>query len=400
MRGAASLAAQRIHEVLAAVLAAIVLRPLRAVLNALFPPSEYDGLSPAVCCKAALQFATTVLANSNNTNPAGTIAGGRASLPDADSDGSGGSSSASPQHIWLTTGFSTAKQEAVDAQSLLLVALHSPLHPKSKPYLRKLSMAIHNLLSTEAHIKAVGYSIQTAQGLHLSHIFSASSYPFVALVQPPLTSSSNSSSSAVTKLNLLLRAEGPALVEYNVDHLASIIQACLTRHQVQVAEMTSRRLQQQEETELRRIQDEEYRLSLEADQEREREERRRREEALRAEQEALRAEQRQLERYRAAQDLLRDSDDAMASGGTERPTNIRFVLPSGAKLNHKFHAGSPVAVLFAYLFVHFRDHGVPMGRIGLSTSFPKQSLDENDPRTLCEAQLTPQAVLMVQDLDA
>jgi hypothetical protein len=57
-------------------------------------------------------------------------------------------------------------------------------------------------------------------------------------------------------------------------------------------------------------------------------------------------------------------------------------------------------VLFAYLHVHFHDRNVPMGRIGLSTSFPKQSLDEDDPRTLVEAQVAPQAVLMVQDLDA
>jgi FAS-associated factor 2 len=166
-----------------------------------------------------------------------------------------------------------------------------------------------------------------------------------------------------------------------------------------VAEAAARRLQQQEEAELRRAQDEEYRIGLEADQEREREDRRRREEAHRAEQEALRAEQRKLERYRAAQDLLRSSDDAVASASAE-PTSVRFVLPSGAKLNHKFSEASPVSVLFAYVLVHLQDHNVAMGRIGLSTSFPKRGLDEADPRTLREAQLAPQAVLMVQDLDA
>ena len=31
---------------------------------------------------------------------------------------------------------------------------------------------------------------------------------------------------------------------------------------------------------------------------------------------------------------------------------------------------------------------------------PKRSLDEDDSQTLAEAQLSPQAVLMVQDLDA
>jgi FAS-associated factor 2 len=372
---------QRIQEVLVFI-AALLWRPIQALYQMLFPPSDFDGLSPAVCCKAALDFATNVLSNdatnSTNNNNYQTVA--------------------SP---WLTSGFSTAKQEAVDSQSLLLVVLHSPLHPKSKPYLNKLSGALQNLLRTEAHIRAVGFSIQTAQGLYLSQVFSASSYPFVALVQPPvtgkITSSNNSdhdtgsNNNSPTRLNLLVRAEGPALVEYNVDHLVAIVQACLTRHQVQVAEALARRLQQEEESQLRRMQDEEYQMSLAADQQREREERERRQRELHAEQE-------KLDRHQHAQRLLQENDDAVANGA--KTANVRFVLPSGGKLNHKFDETGALAVLFAYLKVHFREHNIPIENIGLSTSFPKRSLDEDDSQTLAEAQLVPQAVLMVQDLDA
>ena len=132
-------------------------------------------------------------------------------------------------------------------------------------------------------------------------------------------------------------------------------------------------------------------MSLAADQQREREERERRQVALHAEQE-------KLDRHQRAQRLLQENDDAVASGA--KTANVRFVLPSGGKLNHKFDEAGTPAVLFAYLKVHFREHNVPIENIGLSTSFPKRSLDEDGSQTLVEAQLAPQAVLMVQDLDA
>jgi UBX domain len=383
---------QRIQEVLAFV-AALLWRPIYALYRALFPPSDFDGLSPAVCCKAALDFATHVLSNSNDSSNSSS---NPTASPTSQNHSSTAAAAASAG--WLTSGFSTAKQEAVDSQSLLLVVLHSPLHPKSKPYLNRLSKAVGNLLRTEAHIRAVGYSIQTAQGLYLSQVFSVASYPFVALVQPPVTgkitssgSENSSNSNSPTRLNLLVRAEGPALVEYNVDHLVAIMQACLTRHQVQVAEALARRLQQEEESQLRRMQDEEYQMSLAADQQREREERQKQQMALHAEQE-------KLNRHQQAQRLLQENDDAVASGA--KTANVRFVLPSGGKLNHKFDETGTCAVLFAYLKVHFHEHNIPIETIGLSTSFPKRSLDEDDSQTLVEAQISPQAVLMVQDLDA
>jgi hypothetical protein len=84
-------------------------------------------------------------------------------------------------------------------------------------------------------------------------------------------------------------------------------------------------------------------------------------------------------------------------------TRIRFVLPSGKKVIRKFAADERVSVLRAFLTLYFHDNNMAeMPNIGLSTAFPKKCFDhESDEQlTLREAGLSPQAVLMVQDLDA
>lgn len=363
-----SATSNRVFEILL-ILARLLVWPLRRLLEAVFPSGDLDGLSPAVCAKAATEFTALV-----NHHP----------------------------HLWLQVGFAAAKQEALDTSSLLLVYLHSPLHPKGNVFLNTFSATLHNLLGGNEQVLAVGFSIHTAQGLQLAQVFRATSYPFVALVQTPLNgrnntgSSSNSSSSTSrnngpTTLNLLLRAEGPSLLEWKLDHFIAHIQASLTRHQVLVAEATARRLQQAEETALRQQQDEEYQQALQQDQQREKDEQ------IKAQQVA-REQQRRIDRLRNAQQMMRNNNNDTSSSG--RTANIRFVLPSGVKLNQRFGASQSIGILFAYLVVHFHENDIPIEHIGLSTSFPRNTLEESDPRTLEEAELLPQAVLMVQDLDA
>jgi FAS-associated factor 2 len=53
------------------------------------------------------------------------------------------------------------------------------------------------------------------------------------------------------------------------------------------------------------------------------------------------------------------------------------------------------------LVLHFEEARVEMKNFGISTNFPKRSFgEEEDGLTLVEAGLSPQAVVMVQDLDA
>jgi FAS-associated factor 2 len=164
------------------------------------------------------------------------------------------------------------------------------------------------------------------------------------------------------------------------------------RHAAVLSEFHVRRLYQQQESELRRQQDEEYQATLRADQERERQQR----EA----QESARSEQQAKEQQlRDAQDLVQPEP----APGTPGTTMVRFVLPAGKKINRRFvSAHTTIRALKAFVRLHCHENQVEMGTIGLSTSFPRVTYNEteDEPLTLEEAGLVPQAVLMVQDLDA
>ena len=193
------------------------------------------------------------------------------------------------------------------------------------------------------------------------------------------------------------------------------LHAVYQRHLITINEIEIRRIQRQQEQELRQQQDMEYQATLAADQERERllaEDRDAILVAAAAQQEKERNIQQQEENaLQKSKDLLRPEPEANTTIPT---TMIRFVLPSGIKMNRRFYSDETIASLRAYLHVYFVEQSSSpntqqqqQGRItniGLSTNFPRQSfnddLEGDQSKTLMELGLAPQAVLMVQDLDA
>lgn len=324
-------------------------------MNFFFPTSEYDGLSPQVTAKAAQRFVSYLRSLPTNT------------VSDA----------------WLTTGFAAAKEEAQQNNSLIFLYLHSPLHPQSERFCR--TVLCHESMVEwlgNPNVAPLGYSIHTAQGAQLAQLLQATCFPLIALLQQPLSTSTTTSSSST--MNLLLRAEGPALLKWPVGNILPYLQSSLTRHETLLAEDLVRRLEREREAELRRQQDDEYHAALQADQERERQ----------------RIELEQAERQ--AEQSLRDAlAEARAKVGDEPEsgTVIRFTLPSGVKLNRRFVSTETIGTLKAFLTIYFHENEMEMGSIGLSTAFPRKSY-QNDNETLDDAGLSPQAVLMVQDLDA
>lgn len=346
---------------LMALVIRILLWPLRRLSRIAFPPNDLDGLSPAVTAKAAQSFVSAL----------------RKQYPSCDWD------------LWSTTGFSALKNEATTSHSLLLVYLHSPLH-------RQANLVVENILTTQTfqeflsqpNVLALGCSIHSGQGLHLAQLLSAASFPLIALLQP-----------SSSTLSLLLQVQGPVLFDLASqpqDQLVHYMTTALTRHQVQLAEQEARRLARQEEAQLRREQDEEYHATLRADQERQRLQREEEEERIRLEQEAV---QRENEIHLQRQESLQRAREAVRSPPTEGGTRIRFVLPSGKKMVRTFESDETIGALKAYLTVQFHDSDDGIERIGLSTNYPKKTYSDDD-MTLEEAGLSPQAVLMVQDLDA
>ena len=83
----------------------------------------------------------------------------------------------------------------------------------------------------------------------------------------------------------------------------------------------------------------------------------------------------------------------------ERCCKIRLVLPTGQKLLRNFHPNDTVQVVRAFLIVYFEQQEVDISNFGLCMNYPKKDLVE-EYVTLESEGLCPQAVIMVQDLDA
>ena len=271
--------------------------------------------------------------------------------------------------------------------SLLLIILHAPHSPASQEFCQDtLPKLLQDVLqeSQLLLLKAWGVSIHTGQGAQLAHALNISSYPWMGVLQPTTRGTGGSGQ----YLNVLLRLEGVTLQTTPTQTLLQYIQQCLTRHQVLVADEMARQLHRQEEVELRRMQDEEYQETLRMDQERER-----------------RVRDEELQRQQEEASRQQEMDDARELVGAEPASGgclIRFVLPSGAKLNRRFENDTTIRAVKAFLMLYFLDQSIEMGRIGLSMSFPRKTFNEDDEQelTLVQAGLQGQAVLMVQDLDA
>jgi UBX domain len=391
----------------------LLLLPLRAVMAALFPPRDLDGLSPAVAEKAARQFAASFQQQQQTQ-----LGGG----------GGGRNSNINPFVLpWSTSAFSTLRTQACVDHSLIVLYLHAPLHYASQhcwhTYFSSTS-DLAQLLSNESatattpnntgsgggrgsgdsatassrphRVVMLGLSIHSAQGAQLQNALAITAFPALAVLQPAGTST----------LHLALKVEGYREVTTCLPQLQTV----LHRHQSTVRQMEIRRLHRQQESELRRQQDEEYQATLAADRERDRQ----MEEQLRAEreeQERVRLEMEMADTalQRARRAVEENPEPSAATGGGTTTAMIRFCFPSGAKVNRRFDGSTAtIATLRAYVKVYCADHGESMGdRIGLSTNFPRVSYTDdkdddggdNSP-TLADAGLVPQAVLMVQDLDA
>ena len=120
------------------------------------------------------------------------------------------------------------------------------------------------------------------------------------------------------------------------------------------------------------------------------------------------AEERERLEMAKEQSRLEDAKRILEQSGGEPPVGtkvgvarMRFTLPNGKKVDRRFRSADTVEVLRAFLTVHLEETGVEIKNFGLSTNFPRKTFGEADNKlTLEEAGLAPQAVVMVQDLDA
>ncbi len=379
--------------------------PLLRVGDFLLPLGDYEGMSQTSTEGASKQFTkylkNTLLVNADNSNE---IA-----------------------QLFSTKSYSDLQKEATSTEALVLVFLHSPYHRATNDACRRLLCSpsmVRFLTENKERVKAIGSSTSTSQGASLSHSLMASSFPVLALLQPVKQSGSTNNQNNNTRgispgpAKLVFKAEGPALMKLTALQLTSLVTATFQKHERVVLEAATRRYEQEQATALRRQQDEEYQETLRQDQERERLRNEARLQAEREEEERRQEEQRKIteeaNRIESARSLLREEPPK----GTPGIARIRFRLPNGKQLDRRFEGDETIGSLKAFLILHFANElpdspattktgdDAVVKRVALSTNFPKRiyggegNETADDDKTLKECDLCPQAVLMVQDLDA
>jgi hypothetical protein len=366
-----------------AVALRFLLWPVARLSYVVFPTNELDGVSSHSSALATQQFISLVTKSSHT-----------------DSD-------ATP--LWNTVGFSHAQQQAITKEQLLLVYLYSPLQNESCNNGASSSFSSTRLwshpemLDLLRHVTATGMSIHTGPGVQLAQRLQVAAYPALILLEPPPQSTTTTTTTQGTDSNrsrqtwkMALSVQGSTLMHCDTNTLIRYCQQALHQHQSSILEVQQRRQEQWEAQLLRQQQDAEYQESLRQDQERERQAQLKQEEAERAAQQAAQA---ALEEAQQAQQALEAAKNTVREPPTSGGTMVRFVLPSGMKVNRRFYNDDTMGVLISYLKLYFHENNIDIQRVALSTNFPKKTYNDES-ITLEDAGLTPQAVLMVQDLDA
>jgi len=315
---------------------------------------------------------------------------------------------------------------------LVLIYLHSPMHGQVSSFLSK-TLCDPNIMTwinqnvQQGNLLCWGASIHTADGASVQSTFGVSTYPFLALVRVQKPTSTTPSPTQTTtpppppatpRVELQLAISGPTLASISPQALQIYLSTALQNHTSVVAEQTARRMERAQEVTLRREQDREYRDALEADQRRERDkaekERVEREVAEFSENERVEVERMETQRVADAKGLL-EGGGGEPEKGEVGCARMRFMFPSGLKVERRFRGGDGVELLRAFTITYLDEHrDIGIKNFELSSNYPRKVLVVENRNggdgstaaanvvtgTLEEEGLCPQSVVMVQDLDA
>lgn len=193
----------------------------------------------------------------------------------------------------------------------------------------------------------------------------------------------------------------------SADELIRRMETVVNDNEVWLNQARQERLERDLTQTLRQQQDEAYQMSLRADQEKQRRKQEERDEALRAlqaiEAEEL-AEQQRLENIERLKLELASQVPSEPETGAPGVISIVFKLPTGQRLERRFHSSNTLKDVHNFIFCH---PDAP-DSFEVTTNFPKRVL-QCEPReggmglpspTLVDAGLKNREVLFVADLDA
>ena len=400
-----------------ALLVRVALAPFQNVAQYLFPVNELDGLHSESGRRAARAF-NHFFATEYGLIPSMASPASRSSSVTSRSSSTEQEQELDPKCPFVEHGYQETitnileqsqrhERDLAPTPPLLFLYLHAPLHPSSQKFCTDTlatqpTLDLLSTLSTEGHVSCWAGSLHSAEGNHVASLMQVTQFPFIALVKPSTRTSSSSTTPPHTSLEVYFRMEGPNLTRTSAASFQSYLQTALGSYQIQSSQAVQSRLQRQEEVQLRQEQDAEYEAALEAD--------RRRDAERAAEAERMAAEEAAVREAKEASVREKEMKLSRARGmleerGEPRPgqdaCKVRFVLPTGQKILRNFHPEDTVGVMRAFLILHFSqlENQNAISNFGLCMNYPKKNLVQEDV-TLRSEGLSPQAVIMVQDLDA
>ncbi|KAM7351331.1 fas-associated factor 2 isoform 1-T2 [Cochliomyia hominivorax] len=239
-----------------------------------------------------------------------------------------------------------------------------------------------------------GCDVASPEGYRVSHSINARSYPIMVLI-----------GLRANRMVIMGRFEGDCIADELVNRLQSVINS----NDVWLSQARADRLERNLTQTLRQQQDEAYRQSLRADEEKERLRQLEREREREAE-EALERERQAAERRKEeiAQLKLDMAEQVPAEPPADAPNAISvvFKLPNGARIERRFLLTNSLTDVSNYLFCH----PASPDEFEITTNFPKRVIYSksndfycaaaNTNKTLLEVGLKNREVLFVNDLEA
>jgi len=310
-------------------------------------------------------------------------------------DGEGGSNSI----VFMEAPYREALARAAREERLLLVYLHSGQHPDSEKFVRDVLAAPQLVELVNTHMVAWGGCVELAEAHRLSGLLHASTYPYVAILEPPANSNSLNS-------KLLDRMEGAT----EFGKLFEKVKGATDRHGSTLASRAAARFEAEERQRLREEQDEALQQTMEEDRRREEERRQREQEELRKETEERIARERLEEEERSIVEKKKRAIEEKRAGIRAEPekgevdhvTTIRFRLPNGSTFQRRFRADTTMGEVRRFVDCKLYDAGSDIVNYSLVSNFPKKEFrpEEDAGSTLEENDLIPQVALLIQDLDS
>lgn len=296
-----------------------------------------------------------------------------------------------PEHpVFYQGTYAQALNDAKRELKFLLVYLHSESKTETTSFCRDTLSNAQVIEYINRRMLFWACDVSSPEGYRVSHSINAKVYPVLVII-----------ALRANKMVIMGRMEGYC----NAEELIRRMETVVNDNEVWLNQARSERLERDLTQTLRQQQDEAYQMSLRADQEKQRRKQEERDEVLRVQQaiEAERqAERQRLESIERLKLELASQVPSEPEPGASGTISIVFKLPSGLRLERRFHSSNTLRDVHNFIFCH---PDAP-DSFEVTTNFPKRVLqceakdDVVALPSLVDAGLKNREVLFVADLDA